>query len=60
MRGATSTAPLIGTISTGVPRSAKNLRALLGWLVANLDPLSSSSDRGLLSMGTAASSRQRP
>ncbi len=58
--GATSTAPLMVMISTGMPRSAKARRVLLGWLVAMRNPRTSSSDRAGLSLGTAASRRQRP
>ena len=37
-RGATSTAPLMGTISTSMPRSANTRRVLRGWLVAMRRP----------------------
>ena len=58
--GATSTAPLMVTISTAMPRSANACRVLLGWLVARRSPRRSSSERAGLSLGTAASRRQRP
>ena len=41
-RGATSTAPEIGMISTAMPRSAKNRRAVFGWAVATRRPARSS------------------
>ena len=41
-RGATSTAPEIGMISTAMPRSAKKRRAVFGWAVATRRPASSS------------------
>ena len=41
-RGATSTAPEIGMISTGMRRSSKNRRAVFGWAVATRRPARSS------------------
>ena len=41
-RGATSTAPEIGMISTAMPRSSKKRRAVFGWAVATRRPARSS------------------
>ena len=59
-RGATSTAPLIVTTSTGTPSRSNDSRVARGWLVASRRPASASRLVAGESTGTAASNRQYP